>query len=632
MATPTRNDDLHLRTLWITWGLATLAATFLSFAIFINERDQRLSVADQQLHIETAYLSHVIETELSNGDYDQAKNQIDAWGRLNETISFVQLVADNGFVLADFRRTADHIRKHQQTQEIRYSYRSRATLLVEQSLEDVYSAISMLGWQLVGALVVIELIVFALLHQFSRYRRQVRRTEEEYEQRLAAQHALERMATLDALTDLPNRYMLDEQLSLRVAEAKRFERRLALLFIDIDNFKTVNDSFGHETGDSLLKTVADRMMTCLRGYDLLARFGGDEFVLLLANIEDIAEIERVAGKINQSFTPRINVEGRELFVSASIGISLFPDDATSPGDLLRTADAAMYTAKEAGRNCHRFFTPSMNASLAHRHEIESGLHSALEEGALYLVYQPQIEIRSGRITGCEALIRWRHGDHEIPPGEFIPIAERSALMKRIQAFVIDEAARQRAQWLKQGFTDLRVDVNVSGGKLVIANLFEEINDALARHGLTHRHIGIELTEHTLIEASDDLISTLSRLRELGLSVSLDDFGTGYSSLAYLKTLPIDVLKIDRTFVADLPHGNMDAAIVKAVIAMGKSMGKKTLAEGVETQAQLDFVESAGCDIAQGFLLHSPMQADDLTRLLQNGATEPTDTALAHRLN
>jgi diguanylate cyclase (GGDEF)-like protein len=624
------DDELRLRTLWISWGLATLVVGALIFVIFVNERDQRLYAAATGLTKQTAYLGHVLQVALGTGDYVEARQQVEAWGRLHDDVSLVQLVADNGFVLADFRRSLGDARRHHETTELRFSYRDGATLLVEKSLEPVHRAMQTLAWQLVGTFVILELSVLGLLHQFSRYRRQVRLTAQEYQRRLEAQHALERMATLDALTDLPNRYMLDEQLSLRVAEARRFERRLALLFIDLDDFKTINDSFGHETGDILLKTAARRMLACLRGYDLLARFGGDEFVVLLSNVEDISEIEYVASRINDALTPRMIVEERELFISASIGISLFPDDAETPGDLLRTADAAMYSAKEAGRNCHRFYTASMNASLSHRHEIETGLHAALEERALHLVYQPQVDLRTGAIRSCEALVRWQHDGHAIPPGEFIPIAEQSALMKRLQAFVIDEAARQRADWQRLGFNALRVDVNVSGGKIVVGEVAEQLELALQRHGLKHEHIGIELTEHTLIEAADHTVDALSRLRHQGLKVSLDDFGTGYSSLYYLKKLPVDILKIDRSFIADVPQGRMDSAIVKAIVSMGSSMGRTTLAEGVETQAQLDYVRSVGCDLAQGFFLHRPMPAAEMTRLLETGPQASSAQAISTR--
>jgi diguanylate cyclase (GGDEF)-like protein len=617
------SDRQSLRALWSTWVLATLAALLLAGFIFVSEREHRLIEAEQRLQTEMAYLGHLLETALARGNFEQARQQVEAWGRLNGAIRFAQLVTDNGFSLAEFRRELPDARVLADSRAVPFSYREAATLRVEKSVESAHDAIAVLGWQLAGALLVIELIVFALLHQFTRYRRQVRLTEDAYKQRLAAQQALERMAKLDALTGLPNRYMLDQQLALRVAETQRFQRRLALLFVDIDNFKTVNDSFGHEVGDSLLRILADRMRTCLRGYDLLARFGGDEFVIVLANVDDLAHVESVASKITQTLAPRIPIAEREIFVSASIGISLFPDDADSPSDLLRKADAAMYTAKEAGRNCHRFYTEAMNASLARRNEIESGLHDALDRDELTLVYQPQVDIASGAICGCEALLRWRRDGQDIAPEEFVPLAEQSGLMRRLQGHVVDAVARQRAEWLRQGIDDLRIDINISGGRLAIEDLCQQLGDAIERHALAHRHLGIELTEHTLIETPETLIADLQRLHDQGLTIALDDFGTGFSSLAYLKTLPVDTLKIDRVFVEGLPDNRADNAIVRAVANIGREMGMRTLAEGIETEAQLECVRAAGCQMAQGFLLHRPMSADEIARLVSG------TTAAAH---
>ena len=363
------------------------------------------------------------------------------------------------------------------------------------------------------------------------------------------------------------------------------------------------------------------MSGCLRSYDLLSRFGGDEFVILLSSMPGAKQIEHVARKVFEALQPMIQIAERELFVSASIGISIYPDDAESPSDLLRTADAAMYTAKEAGRDCYRFYTTTMNEALARRQQIEQGLREALADGDLYLVYQPQVEIASGRICSCEALLRWRREGREIPPGEFIPIAEQSVLMRQIQSFVITEAISQRAQWKRQGIHDVRIDINFSGASQLISEMIPQLLQVVDDAGISPADIGIELTEHTLIDASEQTIARLSDLRERGSTISLDDFGTGYSSLDYLKNLPVDILKIDRAFVKDLPDGKMDCAIVKAVIAMGHSMGKRVLAEGVETQAQMDYVHSEGCDLAQGFLLYRPVEASVIEpRLLRSSKT------------
>lgn len=614
-------ESSHLRGLAATWGVMSLVAILITTLIFLNEKNTRLDRAQEQLVTEAGYVQHILAAALRAGEYQQAREQIASWGSLNSDTVRLDLTADNGFILGEFRRDAPGARTQQHRTAIPFSYRGHATMVLEKTLEPTYRAIAQLGWQLAGSVVTLQLLGLILVYQLRRYRRQVRRAQSEYDRRLEAQSALERMATLDALTGLPNRYLLDEQLTLRVAEAERFGRKLALLFIDLDNFKNINDSFGHEAGDKLLKIVAERMSGCLRSYDLLSRFGGDEFVILLSSMPGAKQIEHVARKVFEALQPMIQVAERELFVSVSIGISIYPDDAESPSDLLRTADAAMYTAKEAGRDCYRFYTTTMNEALARRQQVEQGLREALADGDLYLVYQPQVEIASGRICSCEALLRWRREGREIPPGEFIPIAEQSVLMRQIQSFVITEAIRQRAQWKRQGIHDVRIDINFSGASQLINEMIPQLLQVVDDAGISPADIGIELTEHALIDASEQTIARLSDLRERGSTISLDDFGTGYSSLGYLKNLPVDILKIDRAFVKDLPDGKMDCAIVKAVIAMGHSMGKRVLAEGVETQAQMDYVHSEGCDLAQGFLLYRPVEASVIEpRLLRSSKT------------
>ncbi|MCP5428662.1 MAG: EAL domain-containing protein [Chromatiaceae bacterium] len=623
-------ESRYLRSLAATWGTMTLVAIVITALIFFNERNARLERAHDRLVAEAGYVQHILAAALQAGEYQQTREQIALWGSLNSETVRLDLTADNGFILGEFHRDAPGARTQQHTITIPFSYRGHATMVLEKSLEPTYLAITQLGWQLAGSIVTLQLLGIILAYQLRRYRRQVRRTQSEYDRRLEAQSALERMATLDALTGLPNRYLLDEQLTLRMAEAGRFDRKLALLFIDLDNFKNINDSFGHEAGDKLLKIVAERMAGCLRSYDLLSRFGGDEFVILLSSMPGAKQVEHVARKVFDALQSGIQVEGRELFVSASIGISIYPDDAESPSDLLRTADAAMYTAKEAGRDCYRFYTTTMNEALARRQHIEQGLRQALADGDLYLVYQPQVEIASGRICSCEALLRWRREGRQIPPGEFIPIAEQSVLMRQVQAFVIAEAVRQRAQWKRQGIADVRIDINFSGASQLISEMLPQLLQAVDDAGLSASDIGIELTEHALIDASEQTISRLSDLRGRGSTISLDDFGTGYSSLGYLKNLPVDILKIDRAFVKDLPDGRMDCAIVQAVIAMGHSMGKRVLAEGVETQAQLDYVHRQGCDLAQGFLLYRPVEASEIEPRLLRGAGAASLTALPRR--
>lgn len=611
--------------LWATWLVISLTGFAIAAVIHYNARTERLGEADARLDTELAYLQHVIGSALQAGEFQQVRDFVSAWGEFNGQTLRLELVAANGFELGGYRRAVVATHTHSARVDISFSYRGQATLTLQKNLDPVYRGIADLGWQLLGAATAISLLGLTGVLQLQRYRGQVALAHNEYRQRVNAQSALEKMATIDALTGMPNRHMLDDQLALRLAEAARFDRQLALLFIDLDNFKTVNDTFGHAAGDQLLCTVSTRIRHCLRAYDLLARFGGDEFVVLLSSIGVADAADNVARKILAALEPRIRIGENDLFVSCSIGVALYPDDSTTPGDLLRTADAAMYAAKSEGKNCHRFFTAAMNDSVTRRQRLEHGLHDALEDGSLYLVYQPQVALNDGRVVACEGLLRWRSGAVEIPPGDFIPIAEQSALIRRIQAFVIETAARQRAAWKRRGI-GVRIDINVSGGSLLLDELIPSLANALQTHGLTPADIGIELTERALVEASAQAIDGLAELRRRGCVVSIDDFGTGYSSLAYLKTLPVDVLKIDRAFVRDLPDSRMDGAIVQAIIAMAHSMGKQTLAECVETPAQLAYVAAQGCDLAQGFHLERPLPAEALEPLLRRGL--PRSAALA----
>lgn len=613
-----RGERGHERTLWFAWIAFTALFITIGTGVFMAERGQRLRAAQEHLQTELSYLRHVIAGSLLNGDYELARDQITAWGQLNGDTAHLRLSADNGFILGEFLRDLPGRHITGDAESITYSYRDQATLQLEKSIEPVHASIVEFGVQLFGGLAIGALVALYLIRQLVRYHRQVELTHAEYKRRLDAQNALERMATLDALTDLPNRYMLDMELRQRLAESQRFERSLGVLFIDLDNFKTINDSFGHDAGDQLLKAVAKRVGTCLRAYDLLARFGGDELVVLISNVRTSDEVEHIADKIIHALKPRIEVGGRELFMSCSIGISLFPNDGTNAVELLRKADAAMYTAKEAGRNCSRFYSESMNAALIKRQQIEHNLHDAVANGDLFLVYQPQVDVRTGTVHSCEALLRWNLNGEAIPPAEFLAVAEQSTLMKPVQKFVIEAALRQCSDWRRAGIFDVRVDINLSGNRAVIDDMLSLLDGLLRQFGLAPADIGIELTEHTLIEASDQTIASLRALRTAGCRVSLDDFGTGYSSLGYLKHLPVDILKIDRAFIRDLPNDPQDAAIIKAIVAMGKSLDKQILAEGIETAAQLQYVSEQGCDLAQGYLLCRPLPAAQIEPLLRDG--------------
>ncbi|HEC06079.1 MAG TPA: EAL domain-containing protein [Thiolapillus brandeum] len=427
------------------------------------------------------------------------------------------------------------------------------------------------------------------------------------------QQQLQHLATIDLLTGLPNRVLMNQELQHRIKEASRYKHRLAILFIDIDNFKMINDSLGHEQGDELLRMAASRMGARLREYEMLARFGGDEFVLILPRVDETSAVKTVAEKIIDTFSKPFRLDGQEIYVTSSVGIALYPDDGENKTNLLKNADMAMYRAKENGRNCSRFYKQSMNDELHHRQKLENQLHQALRQGEFELHYQPQVQLDAGAVTSCEALIRWNSPSlGAVPPQDFLPIAERSELINRIGEWVIEEACRQRQAWLDLGI-DIRIDINLSGRQFFNHDIFTLIENTLQRYGQDHGGLGIELTEQVLIEASDSTLKGLERLHRRGTKISLDDFGTGYSSLSYLKRFPVDVLKIDREFISGAPNDRNDRSIMEAIIAVGHALGLEVLAEGVETRQQADLARELGCDIGQGYLFQKPVPATELLR-------------------
>ena len=433
-----------------------------------------------------------------------------------------------------------------------------------------------------------------------------------------AANELKRLATLDILTNLPNRRFLEDELVRRISEAERFEQQLAVLFIDIDLFKEINDTMGHNAGDMLLQQVSERLRLHLRKYDTLSRFGGDEFIIVLPNIEGREGVEVVADKLMSEFNSTFHLFEQDIYISASIGISIYPEDGKSNDELLKHADTAMYQAKESGRSRYRFFEQSMNDLLRQQRKIATNLRHSLEADEFMLVYQPQVQLSSGHIIGCEALLRWQPEDPSkaASPGLFIPIAERSDLIVRLGYWVLRAACRQAARWKTQGIENMRVDINVSGKQLEQGDFFEIISGTLQEHGLHPRDIGIELTEHALIRANQEMIDQLWQIKKAGMEISIDDFGTGYSSLNYLKTFPVQHLKIDRAFVAEAPNNPKDQAILEAIVEVGHKLDLTIVVEGIETQEQAEFCTQLGCDLAQGYWLHKPMAAADIYKLMK----------------
>ena len=443
--------------------------------------------------------------------------------------------------------------------------------------------------------------------------------EDERESAVHAVAEVEHLAFHDALTGLPNRVLLFDRISMAIAHAARQKQRVALLFLDLDRFKVVNDSLGHSVGDALLKVAADRIRRCVRQEDTLARFGGDEFVILMPLLGRAEDAARVAQKIIDTMSAPALIAGREITATPSVGIAIYPTDANDPEALVKNADAAMYRAKDEGRANYRFYAPAMNARTLELLELETALRRALQQNELLLHYQPLVDVASGAIYGLEALLRWRHPlQGVIGPDRFMPLAESTGLIVPIGNWVLHEACRQAKLWQRQLGAELIMSVNLSAKQLQQSDLVEQVRSALTESSLRARSLELEITETTAMLNIDRTILLLRELKTLGVRVAIDDFGTGYSSLSYLKQLPVDTLKLDQSFVREITVPE-DGAIAKGVIAMAHSLELKVVAEGVETLGQLDFLRSHACDRLQGFLFSRPLEASIFERFYhQNG--------------
>ena len=436
----------------------------------------------------------------------------------------------------------------------------------------------------------------------------------------ARKQAQEREAFItlhDSLTQLPNRHFLMEQLSQVLSLARRRHGRVAVLFMNLDHFKTVNDSLGHHAGDQLLRNVAERLRNGVSDADVVARLGGDEFVVVLTDIQTPDDAAMVADKLLDSMQGVFTVDHLPFTISPSIGISLFPDHGASADVLLRCADAAMQHAKESGRGNRQFYAASMDASALNVLHQERLLRDAIAHNGFVLHYQPQICLADGTLQGLEALVRWRHPERGlVGPGEFITFSESRGLITPIGRWVMREACRQLKAWQDEGLPPVPVAVNLSALEFRQRDVAAEIAAVLLETGLAPQYLEIELTESVLMHQTGQVLDTLNAIKALGVGISIDDFGTGYSSLAYLKRYPIDKLKIDRSFVADTPSNTDDVAIVTAIIQMGRSLQLQTVAEGVETQAQIELLAGLGCDLMQGFVVSAPLDAEATERWLR----------------
>jgi diguanylate cyclase (GGDEF)-like protein/PAS domain S-box-containing protein len=454
------------------------------------------------------------------------------------------------------------------------------------------------------------------------------RLQEEIAERRQAEDRVMHLANHDALTGLPNRRLLIDRLGQALALAHRDRQHVAVLFMDLDRFKTINDSLGHMIGDALLQTVARRLSGALREGDTVSRLGGDEFVVVLPNLDHPKAAEKVALKLIEALAPPIELGGHELRVSASIGISLFPEDGNDTETLLRNADSAMYHAKDMGRNNYQFFLEQMNVTVAERLRLENDLHRALARQEFELHYQPRVSLANGAICGVEALIRWRHPERGlILPEHFIPVAEDTGLIVPIGEWVVRESCRQGKAWSTAGLPPIPVAINLSPRQFRQSDLVDTVSRALEQHGWPSSLLELEITEGVLMQQTSDTLKTLEALHRLGVGLAIDDFGTGYSSLSYLKRFPVDFLKIDRSFVRDIAVDPDDASIVTAIIGLAHSLGLTVVAEGVENAGQLAFIRDAGCDEAQGRHISHPIPADQLAAwVLANRPQQPVKNA------
>jgi len=441
-------------------------------------------------------------------------------------------------------------------------------------------------------------------------------------ERKVAEEQVQFLAYYDALTGLPNRALLQDRLSKALASARRQKDKVALLFLDLDRFKDTNDSLGHSLGDLLLQNVAERLKRCAREQDTVARLGGDEFLIVLTNVKEIADAFVAAERFMHAMTTEFVVQGHSLSISCSVGISMFPENGTDSEILIKNADAAMYCAKESGRNSFRFFTEDMNAQGVERLTLENGLRLALDKKELFLVYQPQVDIVSGSIIGLEALLRWQHPTLGlVPPDKFIRIAENCGLIVPIGEWVLRTACSQARKWQDEGIPAVSVAVNVSAVQFRQEGFCQLIRKVLDETGLAPQHLELELTEGLLLANADVTFSVLQELTDMGLTLAIDDFGTGYSNFTYLRQFRVSKLKIDRSFIRDVAVNPDDASITTAIISMAKSLNIKVIAEGVEDEAQMSFLRAHQCDEIQGYYFSKPLAVDKVAEKMRGDSPQ-----------
>jgi diguanylate cyclase (GGDEF)-like protein len=431
--------------------------------------------------------------------------------------------------------------------------------------------------------------------------------------------AMSHLAQHDALTDLPNRILFNDRLAQAIVLAERQSKQLAVMFVDLDHFKKINDSLGHDVGDKLLQSVAARLIACVRRSDTVSRLGGDEFVVLLAQVEHAEDAAFSAQKILRALSAPHIIDGKSFDISASIGVSAYPIDGQDAEGLMNLADNAMYEAKEHGRNNFQFFRHEMHARLAERQSLEADLRCALGRNEFLLHYQPKLNLQTGEITGVEALIRWLHPQRGmIYPAQFVSIAEECGLIVPIGQWVLLEACKQAQAWRDSGLGVVSVSVNVSAAEFGAQDFLSGVRAVLIATGVKPQHLELELTESVLMRDAEGAVVTLAKLKAMGVQLAIDDFGTGYSSFSYLRRFPSDALKLHQSFVQEITADPADAAIVSAMINLGRSLKQRVIAEGVETRAQLKFLKLHGCGEGQGYYFSPPVVAEQVRKLFEGG--------------
>lgn len=437
----------------------------------------------------------------------------------------------------------------------------------------------------------------------------------ELSERYKAEKYLDKLAYYDVVTDLPNRHFFQEHLDRAVEHAITTNQKMALLFLDLDNFKIVNDTAGHKTGDLLLKQASSRLSNVLRAHDYICRIGGDEFAIIIENIKDINDVSIVTGKCIEALSNPFAFDEHKFYVGVSIGVSVCPDDTITANELLVNADVAMYQAKLNGKNSYMFFNKQMNEVNSLKYQLENDLRHAINKNQMELYYQPQVNARTGALVGVEALMRWNHPEKGlVPPEKFIPIAEETGLILALGDWLFTTACHHGKRLVNAGLNDISIAINISGLQIRESEFIKKVDDALQKSGLNPSCLEIELTESILMDDSELVIEKVKQLDKLGVSVSIDDFGTGFSSMNYLKSFPVSKLKIDKSFIAGLPQSSEDTAITKAIIAMSHGMGIKVVAEGVEHEDQVVFLREHSCDVFQGYYFSRPLPFTDFLKL------------------